>query len=208
MLVFFIFKKRQCSSSLSLLLKSVKLRQSHRFTFHPPPPRIHSSRAFTRCALPPHPPTPKTFSPLSRRHRPRLRRFHRAPQPRTRRANQRSGSSPPIDPPQSRPPAPKLNCTHRPDRQSGSRPLDRRCRRAATVAVSNVPATAAAPFLTGQDHDPCISFLVASRRPHPPLLLLLFVYYCYLSSAGMDSTPAGRGRCGTRCIRARPRRWQ
>jgi hypothetical protein len=170
----------------------VKLRQSHRFTFHPPPPRIHSSSAFTPWP-PPHPPPPQNFSPLSRRHRPRHRGFHRAPQPRTRRADRRSGSSPPVDPPQSRPPAPKLNRTHRPDRRSGSRPLDRCCRRATTVAVSNVPATAAAPFLTGQDHDPCISFLVESRRPHPPLLLLLFVYYCYFSSAGMDSTPAGWG---------------
>jgi hypothetical protein len=36
----------------------VKVRQSHRFTFHPPPPRIHPSCAFT-----PSPPAPKHFPP-------------------------------------------------------------------------------------------------------------------------------------------------
>jgi hypothetical protein len=55
----------------SLLLKSVKIRLFHRFTFHPAPPRIHlpsrlhplaSPPAFTPSRRPPHP-TTAHFSP-------------------------------------------------------------------------------------------------------------------------------------------------
>jgi hypothetical protein len=51
-------------------LKSVKLRQSHRFTFHPPPPRLHPSRAFTPRVLysnPAHPPRRAIRSPITAR---------------------------------------------------------------------------------------------------------------------------------------------
>jgi hypothetical protein len=41
----------------SVHLKSVKVRQSHRFNFGPPPPRLHPSRAFTPRSRAPAPVT-------------------------------------------------------------------------------------------------------------------------------------------------------
>jgi hypothetical protein len=69
----------------SLLLKSVKIRQFHPFTFHPPPRRIHPSRAFT-------PPAPKHFfSPPTPSPVPSAVPFH----PPHSSAPTRSGSRPP-----------------------------------------------------------------------------------------------------------------
>jgi hypothetical protein len=54
----------------------VKVRQSHRFTFHPPPPRIHPSRAFAPPFSPVNAHGRRWFLVISR-HRPRRRRFLR-----------------------------------------------------------------------------------------------------------------------------------
>jgi hypothetical protein len=79
--------RHECNTHnfLSLLLKSVKVRQFHRFTFPPSPPRIHPSRAFT-----PSPPLAGSFLPSTTPHgRPpqadhidplSSRRRHRLPQ--------------------------------------------------------------------------------------------------------------------------------
>jgi hypothetical protein len=50
--IFLNFFARE-NTSISLLLKRVKARQFYRFTFGPPPPRLHSCRAFTPHSRPP-----------------------------------------------------------------------------------------------------------------------------------------------------------